>query len=94
VLGTDDKQYGPQYKPKYPVPGGSQPRLWWDPHDKYWSREPGTGGPREHFDRWGNKVNAQAVARAATVVGTAVVLYRIWRVVQIIAEVAAGAAAF
>jgi hypothetical protein len=50
---------------------------------------PGTGGPREHFDRWGNKINAQAVAKAATVVGAGVVLYRVWQAVE-----AAAAAAF
>lgn len=60
IPGTDDKQYGPQYGPKYPVPdtpGGSQPRVWWDPHDGWWSHENGRGDPREHYDRWGNKVN-------------------------------------
>ena len=41
------------------TPGGSQPRVWWDPHDGWWSHENGRGDPREHYDRWGNRVNME-----------------------------------
>jgi RHS repeat-associated protein len=60
VDGTDDKTYGPVYKPKYPVPdteNGSQPKVHWDPKDGWWSHDKGGKEPRDHYDRWGNKVN-------------------------------------
>jgi len=60
VAGTQDKQYGPKYKPKYPIPDGSQPQILWDPHDGWWSLDTGKpGAPREHYDRWWNKLNMQ-----------------------------------
>jgi hypothetical protein len=93
IPGTDGQKYGPEYKPKYPVPGlpgGSQPKLWWDSPDGQWSHEPATGEPRGHFDWRGNKINSQAVAKAATAVGTAVVLYKVVRVLVILAEAAAA----
>jgi len=93
IPGTDGDKYGPQYKPKFPVPGlpgGSQPKLWWDSPDGQWSHEPATGEPRGHFDWRGNKINSQAVAKAATAVGTAVVLYKVVRVLIFLAEAAAA----
>jgi RHS repeat-associated protein len=60
VDGTGDKQYGPKYKPKYPVPGVSQPQVLWDPHDGWWSHDTGKAGdPRGHYDKWGNKINME-----------------------------------
>ena len=60
VERSQPKQYGPKFKPKYTVPdtpNGSQPSVWWDPKDGWWSHEPQPGEPRRHYDRWGNRVN-------------------------------------
>jgi RHS repeat-associated protein len=78
--GTDGKPYGPVYEPKYPVPdtpNGSQPRVHWDSPDGKWSRDNGNRSPREHFDRWGNKINQQALAQAATKTAVVVVIIRV-----------------
>jgi len=90
VPGTQDKQFGPRWKPKYTpkIPeGGRQPSAWWDPFNGgQWSHEPLGGGPREHYDRWGNRINLVQVARVATVGGVAATMIRI---VIILAEGAA-----
>jgi hypothetical protein len=94
---THDLPMGPRWEPRYPVPSpkGGQPEAWWDPEGTgKWSYEPGDGSPRWHADRWGNRINAQAVAKAATVVAGAVVLYRTYRAVRILVFVAEAAAAF
>jgi RHS repeat-associated protein len=92
VPGTADKPYGPRYKPKFDVPGGqngAQPNTWWDPEDGWWSHEPGDGGPRGHYDPWGNKVSMVKVAEVtATVWITRVVVGAI--VAAGAAEVATG----
>jgi hypothetical protein len=103
VPGTDDKEYGPVYKPKYPVPvgpGEAQPRVWWDPHDGHWSHETGKGDRRRHYDRWGTPLNNQtapsAVATTARFVHehpiTTAVLASTIVVTAALAVAAAGAA--
>ncbi len=94
VPGTQDQQYGPRWKPARPIDGERQPSAWWDPRDGWWSHEPANGGSREHYDRWGNRINMRNVAIAATAVGTAALAYRVYRVLRIVAIAAEAAAAF
>ena len=76
VPGTQDKQYGPSWKPKDPVDGKRQPKAWWDPKDGYWSHEPANGGAREHFDRWGNRINMQQATKAVITMGIGAMIIR------------------
>jgi RHS repeat-associated protein len=82
VPGSPEGPYGPRWQPKFPT-DGPQPSAWWDAKDGVWSGEKGDGSPRDHYDRWGNKINYQVepkhVVLGITLGAGAYVTYRIIR---------------
>jgi RHS repeat-associated protein len=66
VPGSQEGPYGPRFQPKYPV-SGPQPSAWWDSPDGQWTGEKGDGSPRDHYDRWGNKINKSVTLTLPTV---------------------------